>query len=59
MILLICLQRGFSESRDMVAKCSSTLCPKFSEEKLRKRLDDAAKMNVLKVNHFQYKVVHG
>ncbi|XP_034202740.1 uncharacterized protein LOC117617471 [Prunus dulcis] len=49
----------FSERRDLAMKCHSTLCPDLGEQKLRKRLDAASRMNVVKINDVEYNVLDG
>ncbi|CAL2247063.1 unnamed protein product [Prunus armeniaca] len=53
------LVKWFSKSRDFALKCTSTLCPDFGEKKLRRRLECASRMNVVKLNHVEYNVVDG
>ncbi|CAL9030197.1 unnamed protein product, partial [Prunus brigantina] len=40
-------------------KSHSTLCPDLGEIKLRKRLDAASRMNVVKINEVEYNVLDG
>lgn len=49
----------FSQRRDLAMKCHSTLCPDLGEQKLRKRLDAASRMNVVKINDVEYNVLDG
>ncbi|CAL2246394.1 unnamed protein product [Prunus armeniaca] len=51
------LVKWFSKCRDFALKCTSTLCPDFGEKKLRRRLECASRMNVVKLNHVEYNVV--
>ncbi|BBN70436.1 homolog of X-ray repair cross complementing 3 [Prunus dulcis] len=51
------LVKWFSKRRDFALKCTSTLCPDFGEKKLRRRLECASRMNVVKLNHVEYNVV--
>ncbi|XP_020424539.1 uncharacterized protein LOC109950380 [Prunus persica] len=44
---------------NLALNCTTTLCPNFGEKKLRNRLEDAARMNVVKVNNAQYNVLDG
>ncbi|KAL6289246.1 hypothetical protein ACE6H2_006756 [Prunus campanulata] len=53
------LVKWFTERRELALKCTTTLCPNFGEKKLRNRLDDASRMNVVKLNNVQYNVVDG
>ncbi|KAI5351233.1 hypothetical protein L3X38_004124 [Prunus dulcis] len=53
------LVKWFSKRCDFALKCSSTLCPDFGEKKLRRRLECASRMNVVKLNHVEYNVVDG
>ncbi|CAL8084251.1 unnamed protein product [Prunus armeniaca] len=53
------LVKWFSKRRDFALKCTSTLCPDFGEKKLRRRLECASRMNVVKLNHVEYNVVDG
>ncbi|CAL9018699.1 unnamed protein product [Prunus brigantina] len=45
------LVKWFTERRELTLNCTTTLCPNFGEKKLRNRLEDAARMNVVKVNN--------
>ncbi|CAL2238189.1 unnamed protein product [Prunus armeniaca] len=47
----------FRQRWDLAMKCRSTLCPDLGEKKLRKRLDAASKMNVVKINDVEYNVL--
>ncbi|CAL2266180.1 unnamed protein product [Prunus armeniaca] len=49
----------FRQRRDLAMKSHSTLCPDFGEKKLRKRLDAASRMNVVKINDIEYNVLDG
>ncbi|XP_008241004.1 PREDICTED: uncharacterized protein LOC103339486 [Prunus mume] len=40
-------------------KSLSTLCPDLGEKKLRKRLDAASRMNVVKINDVEFNVLDG
>ncbi|CAL2228252.1 unnamed protein product [Prunus armeniaca] len=40
--------KWFTERRELALNCTTTLCPNFGEKKLRNRLEDAARMNVVK-----------
>ncbi|CAL9012230.1 unnamed protein product [Prunus brigantina] len=51
------LVKWFNKHRDFALKCTSTLCPDFGEKKLRRRLECASRMNVVKLNHVVYNVV--
>ncbi|CAL2270555.1 unnamed protein product [Prunus armeniaca] len=53
------LVKWFSKRRDFALKCTSTLCPDFGEKKLRRRLECASRMNVVKLNHVEYNVMDG
>ncbi|KAI5335552.1 hypothetical protein L3X38_025685 [Prunus dulcis] len=53
------LVKWLSKRRDFALKCTSTLCPDFGEKKLRRRLECASRMNVVKLNHVEYNVVDG
>ncbi|CAL2229754.1 unnamed protein product [Prunus armeniaca] len=53
------LVKWFTEHRELALKCTTTLCPNFGEKKLRNRLEDAARMNVVKVNNAQFNVLDG
>ncbi|CAL8168190.1 unnamed protein product [Prunus armeniaca] len=53
------LVKWFTERRELALKCTTTLCPNFGEKKLRNRLEDAATMNVVKVNNAQFNVLDG
>ncbi|XP_034197740.1 uncharacterized protein LOC117613218 [Prunus dulcis] len=53
------LVKWFTERRELALNCTTTLCPNFGEKKLRNRLEDAARMNVVKVNNAQYNVLDG
>ncbi|XP_034217974.1 uncharacterized protein LOC117629560 [Prunus dulcis] len=53
------LVKWFTERRELALNCTTTLCPNFGERKLRNRLEDAARMNVVKVNNAQYNVLDG
>ncbi|CAL9031090.1 unnamed protein product [Prunus brigantina] len=53
------LQNWFSQRRDLSMKCKSMLCPDLGEKKLRKRLDAASRMNVVKINDVEYNVLDG
>ncbi|XP_008245563.1 PREDICTED: uncharacterized protein LOC103343698 [Prunus mume] len=53
------LQNWFSQRRDLSMKCKSMLCPDLGEKKLRKRLDAASRMNVVKINDMEYNVLDG
>ncbi|XP_016652417.1 PREDICTED: uncharacterized protein LOC107881897 [Prunus mume] len=53
------LQNWFSQRRDLLMKCKSMLCPDLGEKKLRKRLDAASRMNVVKINDVEYNVLDG
>ncbi|XP_016648920.1 PREDICTED: uncharacterized protein LOC107880899 [Prunus mume] len=53
------LVKWFSKRRDFALKCTSTLCPNFGEKKLRRKLECASRMNVVKLNHVEYNVVDG
>ncbi|CAL9024793.1 unnamed protein product [Prunus brigantina] len=47
------LVKWFTESRELAMNCTTTLCPNFGKKKLRNRLEDAARMNVVKLNNEQ------
>lgn len=49
----------FRQCRDLAMKSHSTLCPDFGEKKLRKRLNAASRMNVVKINDVEYNVLDG
>ncbi|XP_021833424.1 uncharacterized protein LOC110773230 [Prunus avium] len=51
--------KWFTERRDLALNCTTTLCPNFGEKKLRNKLEDAARMNVVKLNNAQYNVLDG
>ncbi|XP_008244219.1 PREDICTED: uncharacterized protein LOC103342374 [Prunus mume] len=53
------LVKWFSKRRELALKCTSTLCPEFGNKKLRNRLEDASRKNVVKLNHIEYNVVDG
>ncbi|XP_021813085.1 uncharacterized protein LOC110756023 [Prunus avium] len=53
------LQNWFYQRRDLSMKCKSMLCPDLGEKKLRKRLDAASRMNVVKINDVEYNVLDG
>ncbi|CAL2239004.1 unnamed protein product [Prunus armeniaca] len=53
------LVKWFTERRELALNCTTTLCPNFLEKKLRNRLDDAARMNVVKLNNVQFNVLDG
>ncbi|XP_034217404.1 uncharacterized protein LOC117628979 [Prunus dulcis] len=53
------LVKWFTDRRELALNCTTTLCPNFGEKKLRNRLEDAARMNVVKVNNAQYNVLDG
>ncbi|XP_020410730.1 uncharacterized protein LOC109946660 [Prunus persica] len=53
------LVKWFTEHRELALKCTKILCPNFGKKRLRNRLDDAARMNVVKLNNVQYNVVYG
>ncbi|VVA39882.1 PREDICTED: FAR1-RELATED SEQUENCE, partial [Prunus dulcis] len=53
------LVKWFTERRELDLNCTTTLCPNFGEKKLRNRLEDAARMNVVKVNNAQDNVLDG
>ncbi|XP_020415435.1 uncharacterized protein LOC109947963 [Prunus persica] len=53
------LVKWFTERRELALNCTTTLCPNFGEKKLRNRLEDVARMNVVKVNNAQYNVLDG
>ncbi|CAL9021589.1 unnamed protein product [Prunus brigantina] len=53
------LVKWFSKRHDFALKCTSTLCPDFGEKKLRRRLECASRMNVVKLNHVEYNVMDG
>ncbi|XP_021834449.1 uncharacterized protein LOC110774214 [Prunus avium] len=53
------LVKWFTECRELALKCTTTLCPNFGEKKLRNKLDDASRMNAIKLNNAQYNVVDG
>ncbi|CAL8083959.1 unnamed protein product [Prunus armeniaca] len=54
--LLVC---WFRQRRELAMKSHSTLCPDLGEIKLRKRLDAASRMNVVKINDVEYNVLDG
>ncbi|CAL2238953.1 unnamed protein product [Prunus armeniaca] len=54
--LLVC---WFRQRRELAMKSHSTLCPDLGEIKLRKRLDAASRMNVVKINEVEYNVLDG
>ncbi|XP_034199156.1 uncharacterized protein LOC117614449 [Prunus dulcis] len=47
------LVKWFNERQELALNCTTTLCPNFGEKKLRNRLEDATRMNVVKVNNAQ------
>ncbi|XP_020409192.1 uncharacterized protein LOC109946269 [Prunus persica] len=51
------LVKWFTERRELALNCTTTLYPNFGEKKLRNRLEDAARMNVVKVNNAQFNVL--
>ncbi|XP_008238611.1 PREDICTED: uncharacterized protein LOC103337228 [Prunus mume] len=51
------LVKWFTERRELALNCTTTLCPNFGEDKLRNRLEDVARMNVVKVNNAQFNVL--
>ncbi|XP_020426604.1 uncharacterized protein LOC109950869 [Prunus persica] len=53
------LVKWFTERRELALNCTTTLCPNFGEKKLRNRLEDAARMNVVKLNNAQFNVLDG
>ncbi|XP_020415595.1 uncharacterized protein LOC109948090 [Prunus persica] len=53
------LVKWFTERHELALNCTTTLCPNFGEKKLRNRLEDAARMNVVKVNYTQFNVLDG
>ncbi|XP_020412042.1 uncharacterized protein LOC109947064 [Prunus persica] len=53
------LVKWFTERRELALNCTTTLCPNFGEKKLRNRLEDATRMNVVKLNHAQFNVLDG
>ncbi|CAL2256007.1 unnamed protein product [Prunus armeniaca] len=53
------LVKWFTKCRELALKCTTTLCPNFGEKKLRNMLEDAARMNVVKVNNAQFNVLDG
>ncbi|XP_021828016.1 uncharacterized protein LOC110768555 [Prunus avium] len=53
------LVKWFTERRELAMNCTTTLCPNFGEKKLRNRLEDAARMNVVKLNNVQFNVLDG
>lgn len=53
------LQNWFSQRRDLSMKYKSMMCPDLGEKKLRKRLDAASRMNVVKINCVAYNVLDG
>ncbi|XP_021832456.1 uncharacterized protein LOC110772332 [Prunus avium] len=53
------LVKWFTERRELAMNCTTTLCPNFGEKKLRNRLEDAARMNVVKLNNVQFNVLGG
>ncbi|CAL2228399.1 unnamed protein product [Prunus armeniaca] len=54
--LLVC---WFRQRRELAMKSHSTLCPDLGEIKLRKRLDAASRMNVVKINEVECNVLDG
>ncbi|CAL9021434.1 unnamed protein product [Prunus brigantina] len=54
--LLVC---WFRQRGELAMKSHSTLCPDLGEIKLRKRLDAASRMNVVKINEVEYNVLDG
>ncbi|XP_008224123.1 PREDICTED: uncharacterized protein LOC103323880 [Prunus mume] len=54
--LLVC---WFRQRRELAMKSHSTLCPDLGEIKLRKRLDAASRMNVVKINDVEFNVLDG
>ncbi|XP_008231789.1 PREDICTED: uncharacterized protein LOC103330962 [Prunus mume] len=53
------LVKWFTERPELALNCTTTLCPNFGEKKLRNRLEDAGRMNVVKVNNAQFNVLDG
>ncbi|CAL8167824.1 unnamed protein product [Prunus armeniaca] len=53
------LVKFFTECRELAMNCTTTLCPNFGEKKLRNRLEDAARMNVVKLNNVHFNVLDG
>ncbi|CAL2266197.1 unnamed protein product [Prunus armeniaca] len=53
------LVKWFTERRELALNCTTKLCPNFGEKKLWNRLDDSARMNVIKLNNVQFNVVDG
>ncbi|CAL8136014.1 unnamed protein product [Prunus armeniaca] len=47
------------QRRELAMKSHSTLCPDLGEKKLRKRLDAASRMNVVKINNVEFNVLDG
>ncbi|XP_020411021.1 uncharacterized protein LOC109946745 [Prunus persica] len=53
------LMKWFTKRRELGLNCITTLCPNFGEKKLRNRLEDAARMNVVKLNNAQFNDLDG
>ncbi|VVA40006.1 PREDICTED: FAR1-RELATED SEQUENCE, partial [Prunus dulcis] len=53
------LVKWFTKRRELALNYTTTLCPNFGEKKLRNRLDDAARMNVVKLNNVKFNVLDG
>ncbi|XP_020423873.1 uncharacterized protein LOC109950210 [Prunus persica] len=51
------LMKWFTERRELALNYTTTLCPNFGEKKLRNRLDDTARMNVVKLNNVKFNVL--
>ncbi|XP_008231512.1 PREDICTED: uncharacterized protein LOC103330684 [Prunus mume] len=52
------LVKWFIERRQLAMNCTTTLCPNLGE-KLRNRLEDATRMNVVKINDVQFNALDG
>ncbi|XP_020415474.1 uncharacterized protein LOC109947999 [Prunus persica] len=53
------LVKWFTKHRELTMNCTTTLCPNFGVKKLRNRLEDAARINVIKLNNVQFNVLDG
>ncbi|CAL2265846.1 unnamed protein product [Prunus armeniaca] len=51
------LVKWFIECHQLAMNCTTTFCPNFGEKKLRNRLEDATRMNVIKLNNVQFNVL--
>ncbi|CAL8168453.1 unnamed protein product [Prunus armeniaca] len=47
------LVKWFTEHHELAMNCTTTLCPNFGKKKLRNRLEDAARTNVVKLSNEQ------